>query len=496
MDALDDEAAAALRLALDDDLRALEALGDDDDGDGAGLGDRPSALLDRRLAEEFGADALFPACLLDGAGGDDDMEQMLLSESDAFLSAHFGGGATMDEMLRRLDGGDGAQGLRAELTARHFLHAKHGSDAQQQQRLVLLKQAVASATAGSASAIFNMPPRYYESATSSPQKRRAHRRTFGERQQTFAFSGTMSSSSSFMSPHSRVIKQEVVMQSFSGRATANDENSPPVTPSVPAAAQPSHPPSLAVATPDELVYIKEEAVTTAAAPVAAFAAMEDVDVEPMDQDQDVDMELETAEELFRAFTPVQEPFRSISDDHTALEGDDEAAALRTPLRRCLSSPASSSLAEQQQFTPLQNQGPASRSMSPADAFEKVAGVVQVARDSPARLGKFEWRVSGTEAASPGGAAQRKQPAARKRPNLAAQLGSADAASSQLAGSSDLREEVATKSGTAAAAPATSMLPPRYFRGGTSSPQKRRAHSTTFGAFARSFSFTGAAASDL
>lgn len=470
-----------LRLALlDDDLRALEAL--DAGVDLADAGCRPSALLDRRMEDEFGG-AFFSSCLrasellssdsdaaadcalLDSGGATAfvDMEQMLLSESEAFLSAHFGGGATMDEMLRRLDGEDArgavseVQGLRAELTAQHFRHTLANSDTY--DRLVLLKQAIA---AGSASAIFNMPPRYFESAASSPQKRRVHRRTFGERQHTFAFSGATSEAT----------------------ASVKYENSSVVPLSA----------ACVVATPrDERVRIKDESVgIAAAAPVPVAVPAVAVVADPVAQDQDVEMEQEDDDaeddELFRAFTPVPAPsfvgFRSITDD-CRLETDDAAvASLRTPLRPTLSQEPA------QQRTPLPHQTLASRSMSPADAFDKVAGLVQVARDSPGRLGQFEWRIGDPQAAHI--AASQRTPATmtglkKRRPTLAAQLGSADT-------TDDWEEKAESVCGEVAVAVAA-PLPPRYFRGGTSSPQKRRAHSTTFGSFARSFSFTGSAPSD-
>lgn len=498
---LDDD---ELRMSLDDDMRALEAL-DDADVDMDGLdqhddqhGDvfRPSAMLDRRMEEEFGG-AFYSTCFQaselvekDLDGGFVDIEQMLLSESEEFLTAHFAN--TSDELLHaQLLHGDSEQMnqqqqqrmIRAELTARHFLHAQSNGDStttDQQQRLVLLKQAIASSPLSSSS-IFNMPPKYFEGGgTSSPQKRRAHRRTFGERTQPFAFGN----SNAFAYKQEDQVTQAAVggysyhQHTSTREATVSDENSPPSPPT----------PS---ATPANEVRIKEEIVLDTGVTQSHTVALEMS--ESMDEgDQDDEQNTAAMALDSRAQTPVTlslfTGFRSITDDdhhqHDKQNVHEEEAlrtTFRTPLRRSLSSPAPSSQAAEQQFTPQQQQlsggDYTSRSMSPADAFEKVAVVVQVVKDSPGRVDKFEWRIGSTRQQ------QNDETKAKKRPNLSTQLGTADASHDNDQSFAEAQD--ASESSSAA-------LPPRYFRGVTSSPQKRRVHSTTFGSFARSFSFTGSA----
>ncbi|GAB9469387.1 hypothetical protein Gpo141_00006666 [Globisporangium polare] len=498
---LDDD---ELRMSLDDDMRALEALDVDVDMDGLqeheheqdGNVDvfRPSAMLDRRMEEEFGS-AFYSTCFQaselvekDLDGGFVDIEQMLLSESEEFLTAHFAN--TSDELLHeqllhgeRGNAGDSEQQqrmIRAELTARHFLHAQsNGNGAtDQQQRLVLLKQAIASSSLSSSS-IFNMPPKYFEGGVqSSPQKRRVHRRTFGERTQPFAF-GTSNDAFAFKgegqaAQASNIDYHQHNNSSSRSEATVSDENSPPPPPS------------------DE-VRIKEEIVADTGVTQAHTVTLEmtELEAECMDEDHNDDEQKATAAIDSRAQTPVTftsfTGFRSISDDHHQDDAAHEEEALRTmlqtPLRRSLSSPAPSQAAEQ--FTPQQQQlsgGYASRSMSPADAFEKVAVVVQVVKDSPGRVDKFEWRIGSTQQ-------QSDEKKAKKRPNLSTQLGTADASLNDDQAFADSQQQDTRESSTSTA---TAALPPRYFRGVTSSPQKRRVHSTTFGSFARSFSFTGSA----
>lgn len=507
---LDDD---ELRMSLDDDMRALEALdADDHDVDMDGLqeheqedGDvfRPSAMLDRRMEEEFGG-AFYSTCFQaselvekDLDGGFVDIEQMLLSESEEFLTAHFAN--TSDELLHEQllygeSGNDSEQHqqrmIRAELTARHFLHAQSNDNggADQQQRLVLLKQAIASSSLSSSS-IFNMPPKYFEGGVqSSPQKRRAHRRTFGERTQPFAFGN----SNAVAFKGEGQVAQAALAGEYSynqhttssnmSEAIVNDENCPP-------------PPSISSAVPSDEVRIKEEIIADISVMQSHTVDLEltESEAEYMDEGYNDDEQKAAALDS-RAQTPVPfapfTGFRSISDDNHHHEHDDNAnqedslrTTLRTPLRRSLSSPAPSSQTTEQQFTPQQqlSGGYASRSMSPADAFEKVAVVVQVVTDSPGRVDKFEWRIGSTRQEQHG-----DEKKAKKRPNLSTQLGTADVNLDDES-SADSQAQDTNKSSSKTAA-----LPPRYFRGVTSSPQKRRVHSTTFGSFARSFSFTGSA----
>ncbi|DAZ93157.1 TPA: hypothetical protein N0F65_006356 [Lagenidium giganteum] len=92
-------------------------------------------------------------------------------------------------------------------------------------------------------------------------------------------------------------------------------------------------------------------------------------------------------------------------------------------------------------------------ISPAATFNKVS--VVHAKDTPGKVDKFEWRI------------RSKATMASPRTDLLACGDDADSSSASSAADS---------------------LPPRYFRAVTGSPTKRRVHSTTFGAFARSFSF--------
>lgn len=487
---LDDD---ALQLPLDDDLRALAALDRDVDMaidvegfeqhaaalDASDDGDvfRPSALLDRRMEDEFGG-AFYSTCLqasellekdlLDGTGGFVDIEQMLLSESSEFLSTHFAS-CDSEQLLQHFThaaastGGSRDAVLRAELTAQHFIAARDGSSSSydQQQRLVLLKHALASSS-NSSSALFTMPPKYFGGSEGSPQKRRVHRRTFGECAHTFAFGGSSAS------------------RSTGAAASANATQTPRQVDTSASA----DPPLTSVAHGSVATFAPSAApVVVKTEPVAATVAAEAVktESEPMDEDTGALEQKPLAPDdacTERAQTPVRSVghfagFRSISDDQDLADGE----ALRTPLRRTQSSPAPTAT----KATPQQHVL-VTRSMSPADALDKVAVVMQVPKDSPGRLGTFEWRIHSSPATA---ATQQQLPASaqrKPRPTLAAQLGRADDSERYPPAASNDASSGAT-------------LPPRYFRGGTTSPQKRRAHSTTFGSFARSFSFTGAAPSD-
>lgn len=516
---LDDE---ELRLSMDD-IHTLEALEHQEDHDvdmDIGLdaaadvddvdGFRPSAMLDRRLEEEYGG-AFYSTCFQaselvekDLDGGFVDIEQMLLTESEEFLTSQFAGHA---HATGALNGGDHRM-LRAEITARHFVHAKSASGGgssigasssnDDAARLVLLKQAIAS-SAVSSSSIFNMPPKYFDSVQSSPQKRRAHRRTFGERAQPFGFDRT--------NRHSCIIKQDVLAQpryfndGHDAVAITNDENCPPST-AVDDDEEEKY--------DNEVIQMKEEVVDVrvqVCAPNESVDEMMDEDVRDEDGREKASVVVKQEHMQPPVFVPFT-GFRSISDDehlHRATtpistadeDGEEKERArttLRTPLHRSLLSPTPSKALEQSHHhsTPLQQQasGCSSRSMSPADAFEKVA-VVQV-RDSPGRVDKFEWKIGALlqhGSSTPEDSGKKQQ-----RPLLASELGKVDAFASAsgdlLAASSGLTGTATTAAGSSA------VLPPRYFRGVTSSPQKRRVHSTTFGTFARSFSFTGTPLNDL
>ncbi|GLD94830.1 hypothetical protein PINS_up003455 [Pythium insidiosum] len=139
----------------------------------------------------------------------------------------------------------------------------------------------------------------------------------------------------------------------------------------------------------------------------------------------------------------------------------------TPLRRTLSTPSSQPFLTPVAPAPVAK--PAFVSVSP---FEKAALVH--AKDTPGKVDKFEWRIRSSDGR------QLRVPGTAFLPVGAALADEQPATPTMNAKT--------TMAATDAGADAP-LLPPPYLVNGGAGGARRRVHSTTFGAFARSFSFT-------
>ncbi|KAJ0396108.1 hypothetical protein ATCC90586_005509 [Pythium insidiosum] len=258
-----------------------------------------------------------------------------------------------------------------------------------------------------------LPPKYLESSTHTPRKRRALCRTLGdERVGRFSFASMGDASSR--------------ARASVGSTSRNDENvSPEAEPTPLESAVSANRP------------IAASLLSPRPPPTAAFST-------PSRRRTPQRRRPRSSITSSKATTPLLA--RNTSTDAAS-------SSPATPLRRTVSTPCSHAF-----LTPVTpaNNGAKSASFS-VSPFEKAALVH--AKDTPGKVDKFEWRIR-----------------------------SNDGRQSRVPGATFLPVGAAACEHKQSTADALS-LPPPYLHTADPSESRRRVHSTTFGAFARSFSFT-------
>lgn len=429
--------------ARSDTFDGLYALGDvDDDVDMADLDVidadvfRPSALMDRKLDDEYGRTS--------------DLERMLLL-SDAQLDSE-----EDDAVMAHLAQLDAMQGTNTQHQGFAPLAPRSG------RWLVTTSHSQAAVAAA-------LPPKYLEGgALASPHKRRVHKRMFGERGAAFKFPAA------------------------------------PTPETKPTQKNPTLSPTLPTPTPTPALVRRSRSLFTEIAQDIAGRGMiahsedhnmdhDSVKEEQMEEEEEKQEEEEKETVITNAnialpvdveeivikseppVTPVrprcspavlstqidsfQTPQRSSQSVATTTQSSlpSEDSAFRTPAHGVASLSSSAASVGAHTNTNTTNQ----HAISPAPSFDKVA--VVHAKDTPGKVDRFEWTIR----ASP----------------VMTRSASVSGAKRALVADDDLPSPPTPTT--------ASDLPPRYLRGAASSPQKRRVHSSTFGSFARSFSFTDA-----
>ncbi|KAJ0393089.1 hypothetical protein P43SY_004483 [Pythium insidiosum] len=277
------------------------------------------------------------------------------------------------------------------------------------------EDASGSASSHAVAIAATLPPKYLESSTHAPRKRRALCRTLGvERMGRFSFES--------MGDTSSRVRASV------GSTSMNDENVSPEAEPTPleSAVSAKRPIAASLLSPPP-------------APTAAFST-------PSRRRTPQRRRPRSSITSSNATTPLLMA-RSTSTDAAS-------SSPATPLRRTVSTPCSHAF-----LTPVTpaNNGAKSASFS-VSPFEKAALVH--AKDTPGKVDKFEWRIRSNDGR------QSRVPGATFLPvGVGAALENKQSTTDALS------------------------LPPPYLHTADPSESRRRVHSTTFGAFARSFSFT-------
>ncbi|TMW59006.1 hypothetical protein Poli38472_007151 [Pythium oligandrum] len=354
-----------------------------------------------------------------------DIEQMLLNDSDDAVMAQL---AQLERPIQSLDEETTTMGKRKRGDGFCQLPIKD-------KQVVLPSHASAHVDEQQRhlDIAATLPPKYVLSE-SSPLKRRVYRRTFGERAACFAFAGASTRSVTTCTETSTPAKRP--RKTLAPATTTM----PTVPPAVPAPVSSRR-------------TLFKEAVNPA--PLRVVKAVIEEEEEETKEEKEAPKDKKTAIKTEEVNDPLTTPVRPRRRP-LATSSSRQSDPVTTPC-----TPAMSIVIFETPVPAITRASKAFKSISPTTHFDK-ATVIH-AKDTPGKVDKFEWTIRSSSPTT--------------------------VITSVMPIKADKVEEKSVSTPALDVASVAALLPPPYLRGPSSSPEKRRVHSTTFGSFARSFSFT-------